>query len=128
MMLLAEFLERVASAPFIDGEADCALTVADWVVTVRGCPDPADGLRGKYRSADDRDALLKAQGGLKAVMSSAAGRAGLKLTRKPKRGDVGLVAMSGQILAAICLGDRWAVKGDGLVVETPRRVLRAWSV
>lgn len=125
---LENFLETMAATPFADGASDCALTVADWVMTARSCPDPALGLRGQYRSAAERDALLKSIGGLKAAMTAAAARAGLKTTRQPRRGDVGLVTLSGRMLAGICLGRSWAAKGDGLVVEIPRRVLKAWRV
>lgn len=126
--MLEQFLETMAATPFVDGQADCALTVADWVMVAKGCPDPAPDLRGQYSTALGRERLLKRRGGLKAVMQACADRAGLEPTRKPQRGDVGLVAMSGQRLAAICLGKQWAAKGQGLVVETPSRVIKAWRV
>lgn len=126
--MLEQFLETMAATPFVDGKADCALTIADWVMVARGCPDPAHDLRGQYSTALGRERLLKRRGGLKAVMTVCAERAGLEPTRRPKRGDVGIVAMSGQRLAAICLGKSWAAKGQGVVVEVPTRVIQAWSV
>lgn len=126
--MLDEFLETMAATPFVDGQADCALTIADWVMAATGCPDPAHDLRGQYSTALGRERLLKRRGGLKAVMQVCADRAGLTSTRRPKRGDIGIVAMSGQRLAAICLGKTWAAKGQGLVVAVPTSVIQAWSV
>lgn len=126
--MLEQFLEDMAATPFVDGQSDCALTIADWVMLAKGCPDPAHDLRGQYSTALGRERLLKRRGGLKAVMAVCAGRAGLETTRKPKRGDIGIVSIAGQRLAAICLGETWAAKGQGLVVERPSRIIQAWSV
>lgn len=125
---LEEFLDRMASEPFVDGQADCALTVADWVMARNGCSDPAHDLRGRYASPSGRQKVLKGRGGFRAVMTLCATRAGLERTAKPQREDVGLVVFGKRPTAAICLGERWAAKGDGLVVEKPRRVIAAWRV
>jgi hypothetical protein len=127
-MTLDQFLETMAATPFVDGQSDCALTIADWVMAATGCPDPAHDLRGEYSSALGRERLLMRRGGLKAVMQVCADRAGLAATRTPRRGDIGLVVMNGQRLAAICLGKQWAAKGAGLVVGAPSRVVKAWRV
>lgn len=127
-MTLDQFLDRMAATPFRDGRSDCALTVADWVVDQRGCPDPAADLRGRYGSPSARQKLLKGRGGFRRVMEVCAERAGLERTRRPVRGDVGLVVFGKRPTAAICLGDRWAAKGAGVVVETPRRIIVAWRI
>lgn len=126
--MLEQFLDEMAATPFVDGESDCALTVADWVMAAKGCSDPAAHLRGRYASASGRERLLRGMGGLKQVMATCAERAGLEPTRKPQRGDVGLVIMGKRPVAAICLGERWAAKGEGVVVEKPRRIIKAWRV
>lgn len=118
----------MAATPFVDGTADCALTVADWVMAATGCPDPADHLRGRYRTALGRERLLRRQGGLEAVMTVCAAKAGLSETTNPVRGDVGLIRTGGQTLAAICLGGRWAAKGQGVLVAPADAVLKAWRV
>ncbi|MNQ28497.1 hypothetical protein D3C85_417900 [compost metagenome] len=126
--MLDAFLEEMARRPFVDGRHDCALTVAEWVSLATGCPDPAGHLRGRYSTPLGRERLLRRLGGLDAVMVDAAHRSGLSETTNPGRGDVGLIKVKDQCLAAICLGVRWAVQGAGLEVRTAERVVRAWSV
>lgn len=127
-MTLEQFLDRMASTPFVDGLSDCALTVADWTMVRTGCADPAHDLRGRYASPSARWKLLKGLGGLKTVMARCAERAGLESTSRPRREDIGLVVFDRRPTAAICLGDRWAAKGDGLVVAKPKRIIAAWRV
>lgn len=125
--MLDNFLDDLARQPFIDGAADCVLSVADWIV-LRGHRDPAEPYRGRYRTALGRQRLIRKSGGLPALMSEGAARADLIKTTNPVRGDVGLIVAHGQTVAAICLGERWAIKGDGLVVAPAERVLMAWEV
>ncbi|HWW11378.1 MAG TPA: hypothetical protein VN018_02595, partial [Brevundimonas sp.] len=61
--MLDDYLETMARRPFGDGEADCILTVADWIV-LRGHPDPAESYRGRYSTALGRERLLRRLGGL----------------------------------------------------------------
>lgn len=126
--MLNQFLEDMARQPFVDGERDCALTVADWVVRATGCADPAAHLRGRYRTPIGRARILNRFGGLKTVMVTAAEHAGLAETDAPQRGDVGLIRVGKRQFAAICLGTRWAVKGQGLEVMPADTVIRAWRV
>lgn len=125
---LDTFLEQMAATPFVDGQSDCALTIADWVMARNGCADPAHDLRGRYASPSARWKLLKGRGGLKAVIATCAARAGLDSTESPRREDIGLVVFGKRPTAAICLGVRWAAKGEGLVVQTPKRIIAAWRV
>lgn len=126
--MLDQFLEDMARQPFVDGERDCALTVADWVVRATGCADPAAHLRGRYRTPIGRARILNRLGGLEAVMAAAAANAGLSETPTPKRGDVGLIRIGKRQFAAICLGRHWAVKGQGVEVMPADTVIRAWRV
>lgn len=125
--MLEDFLDDMARRPFVDGSADCVLTVADWVVR-NGHPDAATPYRGRYRTALGRERLMRREGGMFAVMNAGAARAGLEPTRCPNRGDVGLIVANGQKLAAICLGRLWAAKGPGLTVMPADEVLKAWRV
>lgn len=125
--MLSTFLDEMARRPFADGSADCLMTVADWVVR-NGRPDPAAPFRGRYRTALGRTRIVRREGGLDAVMTAGAARAGLTATTNPVRGDVGLIVSRGQTLAAICLGERWAMKGPGLVVGPADDVLKAWRL
>lgn len=126
--MLDAFLERMAATPFVDGRTDCALTVADWVMEATGCPDPATDLRGRYHTALGRERLLKRLGGLEAVMTSCAARAGLRETLAPKPGDVGLVEFGGRQFAAICMGRHWAVQSTAGLFGTEGAVIKAWEV
>lgn len=127
--MLDAFLDRMAALPFQDGKQDCALTIADWAVEATGCPDPAEHLRGRYQTALGRERLLKRLGGLEAVVTDCAERAGLFEAECPTRGDIGVIEYGGQKLAAICLGSRWAVKSsEGLTVLPADAVLKAWRV
>ena len=125
--MLAAFLDDMARRPFADGTADCILTVANWVA-LNGHPDPAEPFRGRYRSALGRERIVRREGGMLATMEAGAARAGLQPTENPKRGDVGLIVCKAQAIAAICLGERWAMKGPGLVVEPADELLKAWSI
>ncbi len=124
---LGDFLERMTIEPFVDGASDCILTVADWIV-LNGHPDPAEPYRGRYSTARERRKLIAEACGIHALMAGGAIRAGLRWTDQPQRGDVGLVRIGRRKIAAICLGERWAMKGDGLVVAAADEVLMAWSI
>lgn len=126
--MLGEFLERMAATPFVDGVSDCALTLADWVMTATGCPDPAAHLRGRYRTALGRERLLRRNGGLVAVVADCAVRAGLTPTTRPEPGDVGVIRIGGVTVAAICAGRLWAVKSSAGLSALRGDTLKAWSV
>lgn len=126
--MLDDFLERMAATPFVDGTTDCVLTPADWLV-VNGWPDPAADLRGRYRTPLGRERLLKRLGGIERVVGQRMTAAGLMVTERPRRGDVGLVALHGLTFGAIFLGERWAIQSKaGLYSTSPDRVVKAWSV
>ncbi|WP_341020666.1 DUF6950 family protein [Brevundimonas diminuta] len=124
---LGAFLERMTAERFVDGTSDCILTVADWIV-LNGYPDPAEPYRGRYSTARERRRLIAEACGIHALMAGGAIRSGLKWTEQPQRGDVGLIRIGRRKIAAICLGERWATKGDGLVVAAADEVLMAWSI
>lgn len=126
--MLDAFLERMACRAFDDGTADCGLVLADWVMTARGCEDPAAHLRGQYRTLRGRVRLLRRLGGMEAVVTDCARRAGLEPTANPVRGDVGVIEKFGHLYGGICLSQRWALQGDGLVTWVPDRIICAWSV
>lgn len=126
--MLEVFLERIACRTFDDGTADCGLALADWVMEARGCTDPAAHLRGRYSTPLGRHRLLRRLGGMEAVVAGCAANAGLDEAPEPQRGDVGVIEHGGRQYGAICLGERWALQGDGLVTLVPDRVVRAWRV
>ncbi len=126
--MLDAFLEDAAAKPFRDGERDCALQTADWVRVVTGI-ETAAHLRGRYSTALGRERLLRRLGGLKAVMTDCAARAGLRSTANPVRGDVGLIDLpGGMTVSGICLGERWSVASSQGQFVSRAVVRKAWSV
>jgi hypothetical protein len=56
---LADFVERARRTPFIFGENDCGLMGANAVLAITGT-DPAEDLRGQYKTATDGMRLMAA--------------------------------------------------------------------
>ena len=127
--MLDAFLEEATARTFRDGEWDCQLFPAAWVLRITGL-DPASEWRGRYSTALGRERILRREGGPLPVMTRGAESVGLQRTNEPKRGDVGLIRVDGRHFGAICLGERWAVVDAkrGLAVTKPDAVLRAWEV
>lgn len=129
--LLPGFLDRTARTPFVWGEDDCSLFLANWLVAL-GRPDPALGLRGRYRTALGCARVLRREGGVRAVIARCARVAGLAPTRDPSPGDPGVIRIDiegcGVEVGALRLGRRWAVRaGSGLFVSEAVP-LAAWSL
>jgi hypothetical protein len=127
---LSAFLAALGRKPMAWGEDDCCLMLANWAMAL-GRPDPAAHLRGRYTTERGCARVLRREGGVLAVVADCASRAGLREVSAPQIGDVGVVeadtARGVRATGGICLGRRWATRGDGIVVAE-RRVLRAWSV
>lgn len=130
---LSEFLQREAGRPFEWGRSDCSLFLADWWRHVHGT-DPAAHLRGAYRTAQGKDAVLAANRGLQRLVTAIAAKAGASRTTTPNTGDFGLIAIGGKPYGAICTGRVgakacWAVRSEaGVTFLTNPRILRAWSI
>lgn len=114
---LAHFLADRAKPPldFGYGRSDCLLTLADWVLNVRGF-DPAEAFRGSYASQAEAEAIIAAHGGMATLIAAAIdGR--LAATDTPSAGDIGVVlvpTLQGRAEAgAIFCGQRWAVPRTG---------------
>ncbi|MFN7128422.1 MAG: DUF6950 family protein [Brevundimonas sp.] len=114
---LAVWLDRAVDTPRAWGVHDCTLWPADWVVEC-GHADPADGWRGRYRTALGAARLAGRVGGLADLWRDGAAAAGLSLTVRPRAGDVGLLGMTTQgvgprlagLVGGICIGaGEWAV-------------------
>lgn len=125
--MLSAFLDDMARRPFADGTADCILMPADWVV-LKGHPDPAAPYRGTYSTPEERKRVIREAFGIRALVAGGAIRAGLAWAAEPQREDVGLIRFGGRLVGAICLGARWAMKGEGIVVGPADDVLMAWRV
>lgn len=124
---LAAFLAAGARLPFVWGERDCCLWVADWIVAERGI-DPARHLRGRYASAHACHRLLRQHGGFSALIAPAMLRAGLPETGEPRVGDVGIVRAAAGPMMAIHAGTGWALKCvDGIAV-LPAAPAAMWRI
>lgn len=132
MDTLYAHIHKWMSTPFIWGESDCMIVVADYVMAL-GYSDPAAKWRGKYDSALSCNRI---SGYLTdPVKPAVEGFTGiLERTDNPQRGDVGVIRIldaDGRVkgVGAVCLGNHWAVKSEHKVIcDTPIEVLAAWRV
>ncbi len=134
--MLADFLLASSVAPFVWGESDCMMEVADWVRRRTGFD--AGGLwRGRYADQDGCRALIRAAGGFVPAMRATASAAGLVETDGPQRGDIGVVLAEIVHLGrrrvrvpigGVFLGRLWRIKVDvgHAALELPR--VCAWRV
>lgn len=124
--LLVETLHRWAREPFHRVRANCAVSVLDYVEAVSGrraSPDPRK-LRYLSRAAcwGSSEVFIQYCEGVMASL-------GCPVIDAPQRGDVALVNGLAKIpTAAICVGDRWAVRGRREVIVSPAPVELAWRV
>lgn len=123
---LHDYIASRRDTPFAWGRHDCALFAADWVQALTGA-DPAEGLRGRYRTALGAARLIKREGGLEAIAEA---RLGERINpRLAQRGDVVLLDGSHGPTLGVCLGvDAAAPGADGLMLVPMRRAQAAWRV
>jgi len=127
---LAAFVEARRATPFAWGTQDCMMFAADAVLVLRDV-DIMTQYRGAYQTEAEGDALLDRDGGMEAILATAAQAAGLA-ERAPKlarRGDLVLVEHGNLLMAGIVIGTAVAVTGsDGLAFVPTRMITRAWAV
>lgn len=113
-------------APFAWGTNDCALFACDCAIAVTGS-DPADGLRGQYKTDQGATRLMKRNGGMEAIADSRLGDRIAPLMAQV--GDVGMIYMEGRPMLAVCVGSHWLAPGpDGLVAMPISAASTAWRV
>lgn len=126
---LTAFLRAVAAREVRYGVHDCGLWLADWVAFLRGIDDPAAHLRGRYSDAAGAKAVL---GGTPypVVVGRLARRAGLKATRHPQTGAVGVLVAGEEVVGGIKTARGWALLGARGFIRVPDglRVLGAWEL
>ena len=128
MDALGGFLAEAEGKRFQDGTWDCALMVAAWVERVQGI-DGASPWRGRYATRIGWLRILKREGGIEAVIARGAALVGLKETTEPKRGDIGVARLpSGELMAVICIGERWASAGARGLAAFVAEPVRVWRV
>lgn len=124
---LVAFLRASASRPFVWGECDCMLWMAEWVSISRGV-DPAAYLRGTYSNALACRRIVADQGGEVSLATKLAADAGLVTTEIPMTGDVGLVRAMNGIVGAIKVPSGWVMKSRVGVAIARTDALIAWGV
>ena len=136
MTPLYQEMHRWARTPFVWGETDCMLCLADWVLRVKGV-DPAAHIRQMY---DGPGSCQRETGFLRdpvaAVEACLATIGGLPRVDDPEPGDVAIVkavGTDGRIAScgAIWLGDAWGCKGQrGTTTLKPHlvEVVAIWGV
>lgn len=133
MQPLFQELHRWACMPFVWGETDCCLVLADWIARVKGA-DPAAHLRGMYSTPGECERetrFLSDPVGCMARCADSIG--GLPMVAVPARGDVGVYRRHGERwpYGGIWTGSLWASKGkDGVTFLKPAQVspLACWGL
>ena len=124
---LADFIESRRHSPFVWGENDCCLFVADAVELISGI-DAAAPYRRKYTTATGAARALKKYGD-----GSIAGAWSACFEEiNPQdlgRGDVAMVEVEGAPASALSFGNQlWIVSENGLITLPRSAALQAWRV
>jgi len=118
------------------GGQDCMTFPAQWALVSVGV-DPAEDLRGTYRTREQAHAIMKAHGGELEFMSRHLLRIGAKRVQHAETGDIGLIkATTGDtyddqadaLIGAIRFGPLWACIHPGGVRATPAESIAIWSL
>lgn len=128
--LLTAFVREQGDRAFVWGESDCLLFLADWVLRAHGV-DPGAPWRGTYGSLPEAQALYTQAGGKASLIDAGLTGAGLTWshTSHPAPGDLGLVnTPTGGLTGAVCLGTRWAFKGDRRAIMRTATATQAWKI
>lgn len=125
--IISEEINNHKDVPFVWGEKDCCLAVADIMLAYTGV-DFAAEFRGKYKTAKGSLMALKkhGKGSLKATLDA-------KLpsieVAEAGRGDIGLVKTEGgESLAIIFSNIAWAMHDEGIVDLPMSSLICAWRV
>ena len=130
-MDLPEFIRSLAREPFVWGENDCALTIANWWRECHG-EDPAAHLRGTYSTQEECHRVLRREGGLLRIVSRIAVSVGAPRTIAPQPGDVAVIR-HGAIHFGVILSPsrRWVgkdVHGVAAIAADQIAPVAMWSV
>ena len=134
---LTRFLNAAAERPFVWGEFDCLLWLADWIETRRGI-DLGVNFRGCYSTMLQAARIVRDADGMVSLVDMLTRGSGVRRASVGARGDIAIVSVAGDGGAhfgneagAILLGGSAAlISQQGLVV--PRMdyapVVAAWKV
>ncbi|MEZ2220771.1 hypothetical protein [Rhizobium sp. RCC_161_2] len=134
-MTLKEWLEKPSHRFRWGGQGgdDCLMFCASWVEHVTGS-DPVADFRGTYGTEEEAHAIVEQRGGMVALVSEMAIRAGFERTDSPEDGDIGIIiapaGLGGSLkeIGAIKFGPLWAVIGPAGVRAKKAECIAAWRV
>jgi hypothetical protein len=118
------------------GGDDCMTFPASWALAMVGI-DPAEELRGTYRTRAEAHAIVEAFGGPLAFMDHHLTQIGAKRVQRAETGDIGLVMMlAGDSpeeaivteVGAVRFGPLWASIAPGGVRATKADTVAAWRL
>lgn len=118
------------------GGDDCFTFLASWCRELTGI-DPAEELRGTYRTREETHALMAAYGGEVAFADHHLQKIGAKRVQQPQDGDVGVVWMlAGEsaaaakmtLVGAIRFGPLWASLQPARVRAAKAEFVAAWTI
>jgi hypothetical protein len=120
---LTAYIASTGDLPFVWGQRDCTLWVADWCLRRFGF-DPAKAQRGRYASEAEADALI---GGDLAAFVAPHLSAMLKTKSRAICGDVAVIRALGHDIAAIRQGRFWVVKTETGLAHLRAPAIRIWG-
>ncbi|WP_028753723.1 DUF6950 family protein [Rhizobium leucaenae] len=110
------------------GGDDCTTFCASWISEQVGI-DPAERLRGTYRTEEGAHALLDAAGGLVPFMAGHLEPLGFVRADTPADGDVGAIRIpDGHEVGAIRFGPLWLVLTPAGVVGKKSDFIASWRL
>lgn len=124
--IVSKTLRTWRQSQFEWGKNDCLLSIADYIVAC-GHPDFGVPFRGLYDTQEGAQELVAHAGGELAIMR----RPRFNVTDTPIRGDIMLIQMTNNRVAALCTGDAVAVRltrGVGQIDMRFLSIVEAWKV
>lgn len=118
------------------GGDDCMTFAASWALHVIGI-DPAEELRGTYRTRVEAHSIIAAHGGALRFMDGHLSAIGCKRVSEPETGDIGLVSMMTSDddgaaveaeVGAVRFGPVWASIAPGGVVARKAETIACWRL
>ncbi len=126
--LLSAYVARAAAQTWEWGRADCTLWPADWVREATGI-DPAARIRGLYADGAGARRIIRAAGGLPALIGAEMKHHGFRGTTAPQAGDVGIVHVTDRkIIGAIRLPRWWVAFGASGLIGGDFEPVACWRI
>ena len=126
--MLRGFVQGLAKKPFVWGELDCVLILADWWLLNHGVDLAAD-LRGTYRTGEECRAVLIREGGVLRLVARRLKAAGASRSASPECGAIGVLRRGHSHVGVICSAPgQWVGKSPQGVSLIRGTAVAAWSV